>query len=1073
MKQHALNWARRMVACMFCSVIAVSLLAVPARREWRTVTQADGTSIEVQHIGDEFYHYFVTRDGKIAEMQEDGSFVVTNRPQPTGEQITALRKASKRYVNRAKKVGASSMPARGLFILVSFSDKSFGSSSEAYYKSSLGDATEGAKSMYNYLKLQSNGKYAPPIDVYGPVTLSKQTSYYGSNDSQGYDQHAAEMVVEACKALDSEIDFSKYDANSDGTVDNVYIIYAGKGEADGGAASTIWPHQWSIDGEGLSCKLDGKNIYTYACSAELNGRSQYAMGTPLHEFSHVLGLPDYYDTQYESTNYTEGRTPNEWSLMDQGSYNDDGQTPPNYSIFDKYYLGWDTPKLLAKDAQESVTLTTEYGDAYQLNGGTTLLAATNTQTIYYVENRQQTGWDAALPGHGMIVWRVMYSKNAWEGNSLNDVEGTTRYTVLSATGNQTYIGKDTDPFPGKDKVTSWTPFTGCEFTEISESNGKITFKFNGGEPVDPFDLTWMADGQLWATTSSTGKVTFPNTPEGCANGKEFVGWTATKDYESATTAPTFVQAGDAVEQATTYYAVYATKGEGGEATFDGNTGGTFKIYAQAGNTKYYATGTVDNSKLQSSMNEAEAAEFTFAKVDGGFTIKTGNKYLSNGSKTNVSLSSDAYTWSVENGTHGTWRLNSSTNANRALVFRAGDYNVYGAYSTSNINGTEYFDLEIGGGSGASYTDYSTVCGSVEPCVLTGITLNTDNVKKTFLTGDAFNADGLVVTAEYSNCNSKTVTPTSVSTPDMTVAGERTVTVSYTEEEVTKTAEYKITVNEPAMFTIRFYDNGEQIGEDQVVVEGQQPKVPASPTPVCRMFTFVGWWTAELAEDNTEAKAWITDFTATKDQDYYAIFSKTVEGEGGATAFDGNTGGNFKIYSQDGETKYYAKNTINSSNKLESTTTEAEAAEFTFAKVEGGFTIQTGEKYLSYGGSGTNVSLKADAYVWEISASTAGVGSWRAIASTANTRALALRVASNFQSFGAYATSNIKANSEYFDIEIEGGASSTTYYSSTEICNPTAVEQVVAQPSAIKAIRDGQMVIIRGNEVYSITGLKIE
>ena len=560
----------------------------------------------------------------------------------------------------------------------------------------------------------------------------------------------------------------------------------------------------------------------------------------------------------------------------------------------------------------------------------------------------------------------------------------------------------------------------------------------------------------------------PNTPEGCANGKEFVGWTATKDYESATTAPTFVQAGDAVEKATTYYAVYANKGEGGASAFDGTTGGKFKIYANVNGTKYYATATIDNNKLKSSSNETEAAEFTFEKINGGFTIQTGGKYLSNGTKTNVSLSTTAYTWSIENGTQGTWRVNSSTNAGRALAFRAGDYNVYGAYSTSNINGTEYFDLEIGGNGGSSYKDYSTVCGSVEPCVLTGISLNTDNVKKSFITGETFSAEGLVVTAQYSNCNSQTVTPTSVSTPDMSEAGEKTVTVSYTEEEVTKTAEYKITVNEPAMYTIRFFDNGEQIGEDQIVVEGQQPKVPANPTPACRMYTFAGWWTEVLAEDNTAAKAWVTDFTATQDQDYYAIFSKTVEGEGGTTAFDGNTGGTFKIYAQAGNTKYYATGTVDN-NKLQSSTNEAEAVEFTFTKVENGFTIQTDGKYLS-NGSKTNVSLSSTAYTWSVENGTQGT--WRLNSSTNAGRALAFR-AGDYNVFGAYATSNINGT-EYFDLEISGsGKSSTTYYSSTEICNPTAVEQAVAQPTAIKAIRNGQMVIIRGNEIYSVTGTRIQ
>lgn len=698
------------VACVF----AIAANAVPARRGWQTRTQADGTTIEVQQMGDEFYHYWITKDGKIAELQDDGTFIVTNQQQPTAEQSTALRRASKRYVNRAKKIGASSMPARGLFILVNFSDKSFSSASESYYKSSLGDDTEGAKSMYNYLKLQSNGKYAPPIDVFGPVTLSKKVSYYGSNDSNGDDLHPCEMVVEACQALDSQIDFSLYDANNDGFVDNVYVIYAGKGEADGGGKTTIWPHQWSIDGEDLTCKLDGKNIYSYACSSELSGGGIYAMGTPLHEFSHVLGLPDYYDTAYESTNYSEARTPGEWSLMDAGSYNDDGKTPPNYSIFDKYILGWDTPKVLAKGDQLDVTLTTAYGDAYQVNGGTTLLAATNTNTIYYIENRQQTGWDAALPSHGMIVWRVMYNGTRWESNDLNNYSGTTRYTVLSASGDQTNIGKTTDPFPGTKNVKTWTPFTGCALTEITEKSGSITFKYNGGAPdVDPFDITWMANGTEFTTTTSTGTVVLPtNTPQACS-GKEFVGWCSQANYTSATTAPTFVKAGDAVQEGAIFYAVFAMQdGEGGEAAFDGETSGTYKIYAQVGDTKYYATSTISNNKLQSTTSEADATEYTFTAVTGGFTIQTGGKYLRHGSNTNISLSNDSYTWTIGSGVKGTWRINSVTSG-RALLFRASTYNVFGGYSTNNVtaSGTEYFDLEIGGEGGASYKDYSTKCES--------------------------------------------------------------------------------------------------------------------------------------------------------------------------------------------------------------------------------------------------------------------------------------------------------------------------------------------------------------------------
>lgn len=709
---------KKIVSLAIVCVIAMMAYAVPARRGWQTCTQADGTTIEVQQLGDEYYHYWTTKDGKVAIQQEDGTFTVSDEQEPSSEQISTRRRASGRYVNRAKKVGAAVMPARALFILVSFSNQTFKDASTTYYKSKLGDTTEGAMSMYNYLKEQSNGQYAPPVDVYGPVTLNQQYSYYGANDSRGDDKNPAQMIVDACKGLDSEIDFSKYDANNDGIVDNVYIIYAGKGEADGGAANTVWPHQWDIAGASLTCTLDGKSIRSYACSSELNGSGKYAMGTPLHEFGHVIGLPDYYDTEYASSNYEEARTPGEWSIMDGGSYNDDGNTPPNYSIFDKYYLGWCTPKFLAKDEQKTVTLTTtEYGDGYQINGGTSLLPYTNTKTIYYIENRQKSGWDAALPGHGMIVWQVKYSSSSWENNDLNNTGGSPRYTVLSASGDPKNIGKTTDPFPGTGKVTTCTLYTGCELTEITEANKLITFKFNGGDPVDPFTITWYADGVEFATTESTGKVVLPaEEPTACGD-RVFIGWCANASYESATKAPTLVKAGDAVAEGAKFYAIFATQTEGsGDASFDGETGGTFKIYADVDGTKYYATATVSNNKVQSATDEASAADFVLTPVTGGFTIQTGGKYLGHGSGTNVSLSNSAYTWAIEPGTKGSWRVNSTTSTGRALAFRASTYNVFGGYATGNINGTEYFDLEIGGGSGASRSDYSTKSG----CGTTGI-----------------------------------------------------------------------------------------------------------------------------------------------------------------------------------------------------------------------------------------------------------------------------------------------------------------------------------------------------------------
>ena len=226
--------------------------------------------------------------------------------------------------------------------------------------------------------------------------------------------------------------------------------------------------------------------------------------------------------------------------------------------------------------------------------------------------------------------------------------------------------------------------------------------------VDPFEITWMSNGTQFTTTTSTGTVVLPTTEPTACEGKVFVGWCSQANYNNATTAPTFVKAGDAVEEGAIFYAVFATQeGEGG-ASFDGTSSGSFKIYANVNGTKHYAT-SVSSKKLQSTTNEADATTFTFTAVNGGFTISNGSKYIKHGSGTDISAVNDAYTWTISAGEQGTWRINSQTSG-RALLFRASTYNVFGGYATSNANGTEYFDVEIGDENTATYSNYSTSCG---------------------------------------------------------------------------------------------------------------------------------------------------------------------------------------------------------------------------------------------------------------------------------------------------------------------------------------------------------------------------
>ena len=749
-------------------LIAMTVLAVPAKRGWQTRTQADGTQIEVQVLGDEFYHYMINRDGKQVR-EVNGMYVeVGEAPTPA---VAKARRAKGVARRQRKDVGVTpNLAPKGVVILVNFSNKSMQSGhTQATFdelcNSEHCTVNSGYPSAREYFKSQSNGAYAPQFDVFGPVTLSRNVAYYGTDnpgDDEGDDQHATDAVVEGCILANEQfsINWANYDSDNDGYVDFVYVIFAGKGQADGGTSETIWPHNWSVEEarqygyctySADECKVGGKKLDNYAISGEMSGNALGGIGTLCHEFGHVMGLPDLYDTSY-GTNYENSLTPNDWNIMDGGSYNADGHCPPNYDPWEKEFFGWHTSINLGNEGQ-NVTLYangTENYQAYQINASGDYVSPTTSGVRYYIENRQAQGWDAPLTGHGMLIWKVNFNSSKWESNEPNNTANNPYYTVVSATG--TAIGWDGDndncpknTFPGTGKKTSWSGVSGKPLKNIAESNGVVTLTYieEPVTPVDPFEITWMVGGQTFATTTSTGKVVLPaNEPAAC-DGKVFYGWCAQASYSSPTTAPTLVKAGDAAAEGATYYAVFAEQtGEGGGSSFDGNTGGTFKIYANVNGTKYYAASTVNNNKLQSTTNEAEAVDVVLTAMTGGFSIQINGSYLTNGSKTNVSLSNTAQAWSIEGGTQGSWRVNSSVNTGRALIFRAGEYNVFGAYSTNNVNGTEYFDLEIGGGSGASYSNYTTDCS--EFMDVENVTVDPNAAKKVIRNGRLYILHGDVM-----------------------------------------------------------------------------------------------------------------------------------------------------------------------------------------------------------------------------------------------------------------------------------------------------------------------------------------
>ena len=454
----------------------MAVMAVPARRGGVVRTAADGTEKTVFLQGDECYHYIT---------DEEGNWLDEETLLPISVEKKALRMSAKTEGNRAKvrrakaETGTDRLLApRGAVILVSFSDLDFDATNAEMTDWAMGEnyTYNGATgSVHQYFYDQSWGQYDLQLDVVGPVKVSKQMSYYGQNDYKGNDKHADELVVEACKlAHDQGIDFSNYDFNNDGYVDWVVILYAGYGEASGAPANTIWPHQYELSYTGKSFKLDGKTVDHYCClnEKEYQTKKRDGIGTFCHEFSHVMGLPDFYATVEGATHRTMGS----WDIMDYGPYNNNGNTPPNYSAYERWFMGWFQPRLVNQDA--SVILPRD---------AISDILAPNPSTFYMFENRKREGWDAYIKGSGLLITKIKWDRDRWAGNEVNNYANSLGVDIMEAkTNTSSYSDKSTDLYPAG--ATMFTKNTNYQVTNIALTDHIITFDVNGGGATINLDV---------------------------------------------------------------------------------------------------------------------------------------------------------------------------------------------------------------------------------------------------------------------------------------------------------------------------------------------------------------------------------------------------------------------------------------------------------------------------------------------------------------------------------------------------------------------------------------------------------
>ena len=566
-----LKGGKRTLMLVSLFMLAIAAFAVPAKPGLtRLLTLNDGTTVNAMLVGDEYAHYWLGDDGNAYRTVGDDVFQSFD-PQAAKQRANERRSAAnQRRMRRLapKKVGdfGSSITGdkKGIIILVNFQNKAFTATQNDFNKlANQVNYNEGKYkgSMYDYFYAQSEGQFRLTFDVVGPYTVSKSYSYYGENDSQGDDKHPAEMVIEALQLANDDVNYADYDWDDDGTVDQVYVVYAGKGEADGGAATTIWPHEWQLssaayygDGAGRQ-NLDGVWIDTYACGGEQDGSTgaTAGIGTMCHEFSHCLGYPDFYDTDYSG-----GQGMGYWDLMDSGSYNGDGYRPAGYTSYERWVAGWKTPVELvdAKSIRNMAALQDNDSKAYIIyNKG-------NRNEYYLLENRQKTGWDADLPGAGLLILHVDYSESAWSGNTANDTPSHQRMTWVAADNNYQYTmyngtkyfttsGMANDPFPygsvnafSKNTTPAATFYNnnsdGTKYLDSSienitqNSDGTISFNFCTEETIDFTAQGYANEAAVTSVSGSNCTVTFSNGSNKSNAPKYYTNGTAIRLYSGNT-----------------------------------------------------------------------------------------------------------------------------------------------------------------------------------------------------------------------------------------------------------------------------------------------------------------------------------------------------------------------------------------------------------------------------------------------------------------------------------------------------------------------------------------------------------
>lgn len=539
------------------AVISLSMFAVKALTFPTTVLQPDGSKLTVLLHGDENINWYTTDDGVLL-VREGNSYYVANVT--SAGQLTATKQLAHDFAFRSPEEsklvkaqnktdfakyaepllgqgGSSSLikpnfgdnntkglkrvalkqdktlfphvgSPKALVILVEFSDTTFSlpnprASFYDYLNNEDGNIVERGngeslnyKGVRGYFKDASFGKFTPKFDIVGPVKLQHPLSYYGAKDDMTL------LIPDACKAVDDSVDFSNYDANGDGYVDLVYIIYAGHSESQAGNSSIdIWPRSgWDNFGS-----FDGKQVYRYGVNNELNGSDSdprkliNGIGLFCHEFSHTMGYPDIYATSGSKGYNADNFGMEYWDLMDGGEYVHNGRYPTAYTAWEREIAGWVDVTTLSDTTHVVMENMDNGGDlakAYKI------VNPNDDKEAFYLQNIQNVGWNTNLPSsrikaHGLFVYRVSYASedvNIFDrpNNGVKPriipiaADGSVLAQANATSGEAYYNDIAGDTYPGTTGTTDITSFTTYDGTtldkpilNIAESDNVISFDFLG------------------------------------------------------------------------------------------------------------------------------------------------------------------------------------------------------------------------------------------------------------------------------------------------------------------------------------------------------------------------------------------------------------------------------------------------------------------------------------------------------------------------------------------------------------------------------------------------------------------